>query len=221
MSRQKRSAKQLESAVIKGVWAAQQKDSGGHDAFHSERVARLAQRLAKGSAADRQVVSLAAWLHDLADWKQRGGDDTAAGREAEALLRRLGASQELAARVAEVISQVSYKGAGVQTKPESLEAKLVQDADRLDALGAIGIARTFAYGGAKGRVMYDPKVPPVLHKSFAQYKRAKGHTINHFYEKLLLLKARMNTPQGRALARQRHQVLLRFLRDFKKEWAGR
>jgi len=124
-------------------------------------------------------------------------------------------------RVQAVCREVSYKGAGVADRPSSLEARLVQDADRLDAIGAIGVARTFAYGGAKGRSMYEPGEKPVLHRSFAAYKKSRGHTINHFHEKLLLLKGRLHTKAARRLAKGRHAFLEQFLKRFHAEWDGR
>jgi uncharacterized protein len=124
-------------------------------------------------------------------------------------------------RVQSVCREVSYKGAGVADRPTSLEARIVQDADRLDAIGAIGIARTFAYGGAKGRSLYEPGEKPVLHRSFAAYKKSRGHTINHFHEKLLLLKGRLHTTAARRLARGRHAFLETFLKRFHAEWDGK
>ena len=159
-------------------------------------------------------------LHDLADWKFRGGDEEAAPREAGRWLRRLKAPSDRIARVQAICREVSYKGAGVKDRPSSLEARIVQDADRLDAIGAVGIARTFAYGGAKGRSIYEPGEPPRLHCSFAQYRRSRGHTINHFHEKLLLVKARLHTREARRLARSRHAFMEVFLRRFHREWEG-
>ena len=120
--------------------------------------------------------------------------------------------------VCDIVATVSFKGAGVETPMATLEGKIVQDADRLEAIGAIGIARCFAFGGAKGRLMHDPEDPPELHASFEDYKKKSGPSINHFYEKLLLLKDRMNTETGRTLATQRHQVLEDFLEQFHAEW---
>jgi uncharacterized protein len=195
---------------------------GAHDWWHIWRVWRLAVRLARTEArADPTVVALGALLHDLGDWKFHGGDLEAAPREAGRLLRRLGANPELAGRVQAVCREVSFKGAGVKDCPSSLEARIVQDADRLDALGAIGIARAFAFGGAHGRPLYEPGVKPVLHRSFAAYKRSRSHTINHFHEKLLLLKGRLHTREAKRLARERHAVLVEFLRRFLREWRGK
>lgn len=197
-------------------------EGSGHDWWHVWRVWRTAERLARTEPkADRRVAALGALLHDLGDWKFHGGDLEAAPREAGRLLKRLGAGAELIGRVQAVCREVSFKGAGVKDQPTSLEAKIVQDADRLDAIGAIGIARTFAYGGAKSRLIYEPGVKPVLHRSFAAYKKSRSHTINHFYEKLLLLKGRMHTREAKRLARERHATLVDFLRRFHREWQGK
>jgi uncharacterized protein len=214
------------SALVKRTAAAVRKamtgEGSGHDWWHVWRVWRLAERLARTELrADREVVALGALLHDLGDWKFHGGDEEAAPREAGRLLSRLGAREGVIARVQAVCREVSYKGAGVADTPSSLEARLVQDADRLDAIGAIGVARTFAYGGAKGRSIYEPGEKPVLHRSFAAYKKSRGHTINHFHEKLLLLKDRLHTKEARRLAERRHAFLEAFLERFHAEWDGK
>lgn len=193
---------------------------GSHDWWHVWRVQRMALRLARGRRVDRQVLRLAALLHDVKDWKH-SGDAEAGPRAVEAWLRRQGAGTALAQRVAQVIREISFKGAGVATVPSSLEAAIVQDADRLDALGAIGIARTFAYGGAKGRPLYTPGVKPQRHASFKAYQRSQSHTLNHFYEKLLLLKGRLNTPAARKVAAARHREMQRFVKVFMAEWNGK
>lgn len=156
----------------------------------------------------------------MGDWKFHGGDEEAGPKIAGRLLRRLKADPGLVFRVQQVVREVTFKGAGVKDRPSSLEARLVQDADRLDALGAIGIARTFAYGGARGRSMYEPGEKPVMHKSFAAYKKSRGHSINHFYEKLLLLKGRLHTREARRIAAGRDKMMRDFLRRFFKEWEG-
>lgn len=195
-------------------------DSSGHDHFHILRVRNLAVRLAKEEGADAYVVELAALLHDIADWKFHDGDLTAGPRVASEWLKSLGESDETITKVASIISEVSYKGAGTKTTPTSLEGKVVQDADRLDAIGAIGIARTFAYGGRFERVMYDPNEPPQMHKDFEAYKNSKGTTLNHFYEKILLLQDRLNTDSGRKLAAERHKYTEEFVERFLMEWEG-
>ncbi len=167
------------------------------------------------------VVELAALLHDIADWKFHDGDDSAGPREARLWLEKLKVEPEVIDRVCTVIKEVSFKGAGVQTIPTTLEGRVVQDADRLDALGAIGIARAFAYGGHKGSEIYNPEIPPTLHRSFEEYKKGRGTTINHFHEKLLLLKDRMNTASGKRRAGERHRFLRDYLERFLAEWEGR
>ena len=157
-------------------------------------------------------------MHDIADWKFHGGDDSVGPREAEALLRREGASDAVIAAVVDIVATISYKGAGVTTAMRTLEGQCVQDADRLDAIGAIGIARCFAYGGHAGRLMHDPDEPPVLHQTAAAYKASKGASLNHFYEKLFLLKDRMNTPTGRSMAEPRHRFMEEFVQQFLAEW---
>jgi uncharacterized protein len=197
-------------------------DGTGHDWWHVWRVWQTADRLARTERkADRVVVSLGALLHDVGDWKFHGGDEEAAPREAARLLRRARAGRDVVDRVAQVCREVSFKGAGVADRPTSIEARIVQDADRLDAIGAVGVARAFAYGGAKGRLLYEPGVKPVLHGSFAAYKKSKSHTINHFHEKLLLLKDRLHTREARRIARDRHAFLGAFLKRFHAEWAGK
>ena len=214
--------KNLVRRTAEFVRKAMSGEGSGHDWWHVWRVWRLAERLARSEAgADRRIVALGALLHDLGDWKFHGGDEEAAPREAGRLLARLGASKDVIEHVQSVCREVSYKGAGVVDRPTSLEARIVQDADRLDAIGAIGVARTFAYGGAKGRSLYEPGEKPVLHRSFAAYKKARGHTINHFHEKLLLLKGRLHTTAARRLARGRHAFLETFLKRFHAEWDGK
>lgn len=209
--------KTLIRRVAGHVFKALKADSTGHDAWHIRRVRALADRLARTEPqADPAVVSLGALLHDLGDWKLGGPEDAAAR-----LLRGLGARPDLLRRVDAVCREVSFKGAGVKDRPTSLEARIVQDADRLDAIGAIGVARTFAYGGAKGRALHDPAVKPAPHRDFAAYKKSKGPTINHFYEKLLLLKDRLHTREAKRIARERHAFMLDFLRRFYAEWDGR
>jgi uncharacterized protein len=193
-------------------------DSSGHDWWHIERVRQTALAIAREEGADLIIVELAALLHDVADWKFAGGDHEAGPRAAREWLQKHGVAAEATEHVVEIIAGLSFKGAGVATPMATLEGMIVQDADRLDALGAVGIARTFAYGGHKGQPIYDPDIPPQMHASFDQYKKGGGSTINHFYEKLLLLAERMNTPAGRRLATGRHAFLERFLEQFLAEW---
>lgn len=193
-------------------------ESSGHDWHHINRVWQLTRRIAAQEGADSQIAELGALVHDIADWKFHGGDDSVGPREAEALLRREGATEEVIAAVVDIVATISYKGAGVTTAMRTLEGQCVQDADRLDAIGAIGIARCFAYGGHAGRLLHDPDEAPVLHQTAAAYKASKGASLNHFYEKLLLLKDRMNTPTGRALAEPRHRFMEDFVAQFLEEW---
>lgn len=194
-------------------------EGSGHDWEHIRRVWQAARHLARTqSTADPLVTELAALLHDVADWKFHNGDLEAGPRAARAWLLELGLPPEVIGRVEQVIREVSFKGKGVPTPVSSSEAACVQDADRLDAIGAIGIARAFAYGGHQGRPLHDSATPPEDHADFAAYQRAHSGTINHFYEKLLHLRDRMHTAEGRRLAEERHQVLEAFLQQFLREW---
>jgi len=193
-------------------------DSTGHDWWHIHRVAELAVVIARDEGLDEFVVELAALLHDIADWKFHVGDESKGTVTAKRWLEDIDVPQPVVDHVASIVSAVSFKGAGVPDKPPSREAMAVQDADRLDALGAIGIARTFAYGGFAQRPMYEPDDKPVLHATFEQYKNSKSHTINHFYEKLLLLKDRIHTKKARKIAEIRHKYMEQFLERFFTEW---
>ncbi len=215
----------LAEAQLIGALACAQKymqaDASGHDVHHAMRVWRTALRIAYAEPeADLVVVSLAAILHDIDDGKLTGtglrGDTT----RARAFLKDEGYPQETADAVCAAIATVSYKGAGVETPVSSPEGAVVQDADRLDALGAIGAARTFAYGGTRGRAIHEPGAAPGAHGSEAEYFAASGSSIHHFYEKLLLIGDRMQTPAGRALAKGRHEFLEEYLRRFLAEWEG-
>jgi len=194
-------------------------DSSGHDWWHIYRVWKNALALCQHETAEVFTVELAALLHDLDDWKLAPSADGRPVRAA-AWLRQMEIAPAVAEHVCEIITQLSFKGAGVENKLSTLEGMIVQDADRLDAIGAVGIARAFAYGGHAGRLLYDPNQPPQMHQSFEQYKASRSATINHFYEKLLLLKERMNTSTARKIAEQRHAVMERFLEQFMKEWEG-
>jgi uncharacterized protein len=195
-------------------------DGTGHDWWHVARVRRTALRLAAEEGADAFVVELAALLHDIADHKFHGGDETAGPRTARAWLERNGADAELVGHVCEIIATLSFKGAGVATPMRTPEGRVVQDADRLDALGAVGIARAFAYGGAKGRPLHDPGVAAEAHDSFEAYKRTGGPTLNHFPEKLFLLRDRMNTETARRIADDRHRFMEAYVARFLAEWDG-
>lgn len=196
-------------------------DGTGHDWWHVWRVWRLARRIGQAEGADLAVVELAALLHDIADWKAHGGQSAVGAERAGAWLKSTGTEAGVIEHVCRIVADVSFKGARVEPPRLSLEGQVVQDADRLDAIGAIGIARVFAYGGAKGQVIYDPDVGAQEHRTAEAYLQGGGTSINHFYEKLLLLAERMNTATGRALARPRHQFLEEYLCRFYQEWDGK
>ncbi|HEX8327483.1 MAG TPA: HD domain-containing protein [Hymenobacter sp.] len=196
-------------------------EGSGHDWAHIRRVWLMARRLAQAAPeADREVAELGALLHDIADWKFHDGDYEAGPRAARAWLLSQEAPEALISRVETIIREVSFKGLGVPTPVSSLEAALVQDADRLDAIGAIGIARAFAYGGHKGRPLHDPAVAPVAHDSFASYQKNTAPTLNHFYEKLLHLKDRLNTDVARQVAEGRQAFMETYVARFLAEWEG-
>ena len=196
-------------------------EASGHDAWHALRVHRTAVRIARRERADAFIVALAALLHDIADWKAHGGDGEAGPREAARWLARFALPRETVDRVCAVLRDLSFKGAGVREPRLSREGEIVRDADRLDAIGAVGIARAFAYGGSRGRPIHDPALRPVRHRTAAAYLKSRGSTLNHFHEKLLLLRGRMRTAAGRRLAAGRDAFLRRFLDRFHREWDGR
>lgn len=208
-------------STVKYVRETLEGEASGHDWWHVYRVWKMAQNIGQKENADMFVVELAALLHDIADYKMHGGDDTVGPRVAREWLEKQGIDEGIISHVAEIIKEASFKGAKVETKINTIEGKVVQDADRLDAIGAMGIARTFAYGGAKGRAMYDPAIKPEVHESFEQYKNNNSPTINHFYEKLLLLRDLMNTETGKKIAEGRHEIMENFLKDFFNEWEGK
>lgn len=193
---------------------------GGHDWWHIHRVWKTAQHIAAAEKADDLVVSLGALLHDIADSKFHNGDETIGPRKARAWLISLQVEEPVIVHVENIITHISFKGGNHHQPFKSKELDIVQDADRLDAIGAIGIARAFNYGGFKNRPLYDPAVPPNMTMSKEEYKSNKAATINHFYEKLLLLKDRMNTETGRKMAIQRHEFMESYLKQFYAEWDG-
>lgn len=196
-------------------------EGSGHDWWHVYRVWKTAQTIGKEEGADMFVVELAALLHDIADWKFNDGDEDAGARTARVWLESLEVDTKVTDNVCEIISTSSFKGSGVKASMKTLEGRVVQDADRLDAIGAIGIARTFAYGGFKNREIYDPDINPETHESAEQYKKNTSPTINHFYEKLLLLKDLMNTKTARKIAEGRHRYMEDYLKRFFEEWDGK
>ncbi|SNC63039.1 uncharacterized protein SAMN06265337_0793 [Hymenobacter gelipurpurascens] len=194
-------------------------EGSGHDWAHIRRVWHVARALAQQTPhADVLVTELGALLHDVADWKFHDGDEEAGPRAARTWLESQGANEAVIQRVEAIIREISFKGLGVATPMSTVEGELVQDADRLDAIGAIGVARAFAYGGHKGRPLHDPEVAPIEHASFESYKQNTAPTINHFYEKLLHLRERLNTPAARRVAEERHQFMEQFLEQFLREW---
>lgn len=192
----------------------------GHDWWHVERVWRTANLVAKSEPADPFVVGLAALLHDIADSKFHGGDEEIGPQKAANFLNSLMVDPAVVEHVVQIIRHISFKGGNNLRGFSSPELDVVQDADRLDAIGAIGIARAFHYGGFKNRLLFNPNIKPNLTMTKEEYKNNDGPTINHFYEKLLLLKDRMNTPTGKALAQKRHAFMEQFLQEFASEWNG-
>ena len=193
----------------------------GHNWFHMERVYNNALLIAKEETCDLEVVQLAALLHDIADSKFHDGDETVGPKVARAFLSSENVSVETINHVVAIIENISFKGGNFEKKFTSKELEIVQDADRLDAIGAVGIARTFNYGGYKNREIYNPEIAPNLKMSKEEYKNSTAPTINHFYEKLLLLKDKMNTETGKKIAQQRHDFMETFLEQFYKEWNGK
>jgi uncharacterized protein len=210
----------LIDATIQYVKKELAQAEGGHDWFHIERVYRNAQYLLRYEKANAPVVLLGALLHDIADSKFHSGDESIGPRKAAQFLDGLGVDAALRDHVVAIVKNVSFKGGNAPVTFHSKELEIVQDADRLDALGAIGIARTFNYGGYKNRALYNPEIAPKMGMTPAEYKASTAPTINHFYEKLLLLKDRMHTETGKKLAQQRHEFMEQFLEQFYAEWDG-
>jgi len=196
-------------------------EGSGHDWWHVYRVWKNAVHIAESEEADLFIVELAALLHDIADWKFNDGNDDIGPQMAKEWLESLNVEENVVVHVCNIIQDISFKGAGVATNMKTKEGMIVQDADRLDAMGAIGISRAFAYGGSKGREMYNPELKPENHNSFEQYKNSKGSSINHFYEKLLLLKELLNTETARKIAEKRHVFMEEYLSEFFLEWEGK
>ncbi len=195
---------------------------GGHDWFHIHRVFLNAESIAESENVDILIVQLGALLHDIADAKFYGGDETIGPKMAVEFLTSIKVEQRIIDHVVQIIENISFKSSleNKEDRFNSLELQVVQDADRLDAIGAIGVARAFNYGGFKNRELYNPDIRPNLNMSKEEYKKSTAPTINHFYEKLLLLKDKMNTQTGKKLAEKRHQYMLDFLTQFDSEWRG-
>jgi len=190
-------------------------DSSGHGWFHTERVLRLSSEISKEEEnVDHFILESSALLHDLIDWKL---DEKKSSEEIRNFLESIDIDEKKIGKIIKIIENISFKGANNESKLDSIEGKIVQDADRLDAMGAIGIARCFAYGGCKGQKIYDPDILPKTHDSFDEYKGSETTSLNHFYEKLLLLKKSMNTVQGINIAEERHKYMINFLNRFFEE----
>jgi len=215
------STKALIEQTIVFVKKTLQDAEGGHDWFHIERVYKTAQTIGEAQKANMLVVLLAALLHDIADSKFHNGDETLGPAIARTFLEDLSVDQSTTDHVVAIIENISFKGGKQPSKIDTLEFKVVQDADRLDAIGAIGIARCFNYGGFKNRPLYDPQIAPNLNMTKEEYKQAKAPTINHFYEKLLLLKDLMHTQKAKEMAQERHLFMESFLDQFYNEWEGK
>ena len=210
-----------ENLIQKSIDFVKEKLEGaeaGHDWFHIERVWKLSKKIAVAENCNLRVVELAALLHDIADPKFHEGNETLAQKISQDFLEKQNVSQEIIDQVLFIIKYISFKNRGEIPEILPIELQIVQDADRLDAMGAIGIARTFNFGGFKNNLMYDPNIPPNIHQTKEEYKKSNGTTINHFYEKLLLLKDLMNTDTAKEIAMERHYFMLKFLDEFYKEW---
>lgn len=214
-----RNKQEIINKTVEFVKNELQGQESGHDWFHIERVWKLTKTIAKTEQVDLFTVELAALLHDIADSKFHSGDETVGPKKAKDFLAQFSISETVLEQVIFIIENISFKGGNFNAKT-SPELKVVQDADRLDAIGAIGIARTFNYGGYKNNEMYNPNRPPKLDKTKEEYKKGGDTTINHFHEKLLLLKNRMNTGTGKKMAQKRHEYMEEFLNQFHKEWNG-
>jgi len=210
----------IEKATIEYVKQELAEAEGGHDWCHIERVWKLAQYIASEAPVNQLVVSLGALLHDIADAKFHAGDEFIGPKKAQSFLKCQNLDGHVIDHVEKIIEHISFKGGNRSQNFTSPELEIIQDADRLDAMGAIGIARAFNYGGFKNRLLYDPGVPPKLNMTPEAYKKNTAPTINHFYEKLLLLKDRMNTKKGKQLAEERHRYMEQYLEQFYREWEG-
>ena len=195
-------------------------EGSGHDWWHVYRVWEMAKHILKEESGDTFIVELAALLHDVGDWKFHSGDDTVGPRMARRILSKQGIPEEVINHVCEIIRNAPFKGTGVKTRMQTLEGKVVQDADRLDAIGAIGIARAFAYGGHQNLPIYKPNQKPILHRTKKEYLESRNSTINHFFEKLLLLKDQLNTKTAKKISRERHRFMEKYLNRFFKECKG-
>jgi uncharacterized protein len=211
---------EIVNKTILFVKAKLENAEGGHDWFHIERVYKNAILIADGEVCDDTVLKLGALLHDIADSKFHNGDETIGPKMAREFLASNDVDETTIQHVINIIEKISFKGGNTEKLFSSIELDIVQDADRLDAIGAIGIARAFNYGGFKNRPLYNPNIAPNLHMSKEEYKSSEAPTLNHFYEKLLLLKDKMNTETGKKIAQERHRYMEGFLSQFYAEWDG-
>lgn len=212
--------KKLIDHTIVFVKQTLQDAEGGHDWYHIQRVYKNAIKIGRSENVNSLIVALGALLHDIADSKFYNGDETIGPRMASEFLMSQDCDSAIIEHVVQIIKHISFKGGHREQAFWSLELAVIQDADRLDALGAIGIARTFNYGGFKNHKLYDPEIKPDLQMTPEQYKASTAPTINHFYEKLLLLKDLMNTKTGKTMAQDRHNYMEGFLKQFYAEWEG-
>lgn len=217
------SSKKVLEETREYVRAKMEGEGSGHDWWHIVRVVENAKTIAAKEGGDLFIVELAALLHDIADWKFNSGDSTVGARVSREWLSKLSVDEEIIEQVAYIVEHISFKGGTNKHKMKTLEGKIVQDADRLDALGAIGIARVFAFGGAHGRQIYVPGMKPRQYDSVEAVQKAlhDNHGINHFYEKLLQLKDKMNTKTGKQMAENRHKFMENYLEQFYAEWEGK
>lgn len=213
--------KEIVDTTIKYVKKELQEAEGGHDWWHIERVWKNSKLIAQNEQLNIFIVELAALMHDIADAKFHNGDENIGPEKAKQFLESLSVDNEIIHHVENIIRNISFKGGNFKNDFYSMELAVVQDADRLDAIGAIGIARAFNYGGFKNRAIYNPSIAPDLQMNKDDYKKSNAPTINHFYEKLLLLKDRMNTSTGKKLAEERHRFMEFFLDEFYLEWEGK
>lgn len=216
-----RNEKEIIEEVKKYVEEKLSGEGTGHDWWHALRVCEMSKKIAKKEGGDLFVIQLAALLHDIADWKFSKGNVNIGVEEAKKLLKELSVDQSVIDNVCHIIKHISFKGAGSKNEIKTKEGKIVQDADRIDVIGAIGIARVFAYGGFVRREIFNPKIKPKFHKTFQEYKKNKSSSINHFYEKVLLLEHKMNTKTGKNIAGSRHKFTQNYLKQFFSEWSGK
>ena len=212
--------REIITKTIEFVKQELQNAEGGHDWWHIERVWKNAKKIARSESVNLFIVELGALLHDIADHKFNDGDESRGVNKARKFLKSLSVEENVIDHIEKIMMNISFKGGNFSQEFSSKELAVVQDADRLDAIGAIGIARAFNYGGYKGRELYNPAIAPSIGMTVEQYQKSTAPTVIHFYEKLLLLKDRMNTETGRKLAEQRHQFMELYLEQFFKEWEG-